>query len=134
MKAALGVSKIWVGLFLVVVMAGGSAWAAESKGSLELQHRTSVGGKQLASGKYTVRWEGTGDQVEVKIYNGNKLVATTPGHVVKVASRQPSDTALVSTNQDGSVSLSEIRFGGKDYALQVSDAAEAGAGAAGASK
>lgn len=98
----------------------GNAWA-ESKGSLELQHRTNVGGKQLASGKYMARWEDT-DEVEVKIYNGSKLVATTPGRVVKVSSRQSGDTVLVSTNQDGSVSLSEIRFGGKDYALQLSDA------------
>ena len=134
MKAAFDVSKTWVGLFLAVVLAAQSAWAAQSKGSLELQHRTTVGGKQLASGKYTVRWEGTGDQVEVQIYNGNKLVATTPGRVVKVATRPPSDTALVSINPDGSVSLSEIRFGGKDYILHLSDATEAGAGAAGSSK
>ena len=133
MKAAFGLSKIAVGLLLALALVATSAWA-ESKGSLELQHRTTVGGTQLASGKYFVRWEGTADPVEVKIYRGSKLVATAPGHVVKVSSRQSSDTALVSTNQDGSLSLSEIRFGGKDYALQLSESGGGGSAAGGASK
>lgn len=131
MKVAFGFTKTWKGLLLALVLVAGNAWAA-SKGSLDLQHRTNVGGAQLASGKYTVRWEGTGDQVEVKIYDGRKLVATTQAHVVKVDSRQSNDTALVSNNQDGSVSLSEIRFGGKDYALQISDTG--GGTAAGSAK
>ena len=125
MKASFGMEKIWKPILLAVVLVANAG--AASKGSLDLQRRTNVGGKQLASGSYTVRWEGTGDQVEVKIYSGNKVVATTPARVVKVDSRQPYDTALVNNNQDGSVSLSEIRFGGKDYALQIS---EAGGGAA----
>ena len=133
MKVAFGVSKSWKGLLLAVVLIAGTAWA-ESRGSLDLQHRTNVGGKQLSSGKYTVRWEGTGDQVEVKIYNGRKLVATTPARVVKVGARQSSSNALVNSNQDGSVSLSEIRFGGKDYVLQLTDAGGGGAAAAGAAK
>ena len=126
MKRSFGCEKTGVGILLALVLVTGSLWAA-SKGSLDLQHRTNVGGKQLASGTYTVRWEGTGDQVEVKIFSGNKLVASAPARVVKVESRQSYDTALVSNNQDGSVSLSEIRFGGKDYALQIS---EGGGGAA----
>ncbi|MBV9179989.1 MAG: hypothetical protein JO356_01640 [Acidobacteria bacterium] len=130
---AVGVSKIGKRLLLVLVLVSATAWA-ESKGSLDLQHRTNVGGTQLASGKYTVRWEGAGDQVEVKIYNGRKLMATTPARVVKVDSRQHMDTALVNSNQDGSQTLSEIRFGGKDYVLHIQDAGGGGAAASGAAK
>jgi hypothetical protein len=129
-KGSFGIEKTWKGILLAVVLVA-NAWAA-SKGSLDLQRRTNVGEKQLASGSYTVRWEGKGDQVEVKIYSGGKLVATAPARVVKVDYRQPYDTALVSNNQDGSVTLSEIRFGGKDYALQIS-AADGGAAAGGGS-
>ena len=133
MKRSFGFEKTGVAILLAMLLVAVSVWAA-SKGSLDLQHRTSVGGKQLESGTYTVRWEGTGDQVEVKIYNGNKLVATTPARMVKIESRQPYDTALVSNNQDGSVSLSEIRFGGKDYALQISEGGGGAAAGAGSAK
>jgi hypothetical protein len=121
------------GIFLaVVVLVAGSAFAA-SKGSLELQHPTSVGGKQLASGNYTVQWDGTGDQVELKIFQGKNAVATTPARVVKVERRQPHNAAITVTNGDGTSSLSQIVFGGKDYALEV--ASEGGAsGAAGAAR
>lgn len=126
MKRSLGFEKTGIAILLAMVFVAVNVWA-ESKGSLDLQHRTNVGGKQLASGTYTVRWEGTGDQVDVKIYKGNKLVASAPARVVKIDSRQGYDAALVSNNQDGSLSLSEIRFGGKGYALQIN---EGGGGAA----
>jgi len=132
-KRSFGVEKTGMAILLAMILVAVNVWAA-SKGSLDLQHRTNVGGKQLASGTYTVRWEGTGDQVDVKIYNGNKLVATAPARVVKVESRQSYDTALVSNNQDGSVSLSEIRFGGKDYALQITQAGGGTTGGAGSAK
>jgi hypothetical protein len=118
------------GIFLgVVVLAGGSALAS-SKGSLELQHPTSVAGKQLASGSYTVRWEGSGDQVDLKIYQGKNVVASTPARVVKVESPATSDSAVVVANSDKTFSLSQIRFGGKKFALElVNDAGGAAAGA-----
>jgi hypothetical protein len=132
-KRSFGFEKAGMAILVAMVFVAVNAWAA-SKGSLDLQHRTNVGGKQLASGNYTVRWEGTGDQVEVKIYNGNKLVATAPARVVKVESRQSYDTALVSANQDGTVTLSEIRFGGKDYALQIAEGGGGAAAGAGSAK
>jgi len=119
------------GLGAVVLLAG-SALAA-SKGSLQLQHPTSVGGKQLATGDYTVQWEGTGDQVELKIYQGKNEVASTSAHVMKVEHPTEYNQAVVSTNGDGSSSLSEIRFRGKNFALQVSNEG-GGSGAAGAAR
>jgi hypothetical protein len=56
-KSHLGLS--FKSIFLAVtVLAAGSALAA-NKGSLELQHPTTIAGKQLAMGSYTVQWEGT---------------------------------------------------------------------------
>ena len=81
MKSHLGLSL--KSIFLVVtVLAAGSALAA-NKGSLELQHPTTVAGKQLAIGNYTVQWEGSGDQVDLKIYQGKNVVASTPARVLK---------------------------------------------------
>ncbi len=115
-----------------VVLLAGSALAA-SKGSLQLQHPTSVGGKQLATGDYTVQWEGAGDQVELKIYQGKNEVASTSAHVMKVEHPSEYNQAVVSTNGDGTASLSEIRFRGKNFALQVGNEG-GGSGAAGAAR
>ena len=116
-----------------MVFIAASSWAA-SKGSLELSQPTDVGGQQLGSGKYTVRWEGSGDEVELKIYNGSRVVASTPARRVKVQSRMPADSAVVSHNDNGSVSLTEIRLGGKDFALHIGEGNAGGAASAGAAK
>jgi hypothetical protein len=108
-------------------MLAGSAFAA-NKGSLTLQHETGVAGKQLAAGEYMVRWDGAGDQVDLKIYQGKKMVLATPVRVVKV-SRPSNNSAVINANADGTFTLSQIRFGGKDFALEVvSDSAGAGSG------
>ena len=118
----------WTGILLAaIVLVAGSAFAS-SKGSLELQHATSVAGKQLQQGNYTVRWDGSGDQVQLKIYKGKNEVASAPARLVKVQPSQ-SNSAVVNTDSNGNFSLAEIRFGGKDYALQIlSNAAGASAG------
>jgi len=122
------------GIFLaVMVLAAGSALAA-SKGSLELQHPTSVAGKQLAKGNYTVLWDGTGDQVELKVYQGKNVVASTPARVVKVEHPIASDSAVVNSNSDGTLTLSQIRFGGKKFALELVNDAGGSAAGAGASR
>lgn len=132
MKSHLGLSL--KSIFLAVtVLAAGSALAA-NKGTLELQHPTTVAGKQLAMGNYTVQWEGTGDQVDLKIYQGKNVVASTPARVLKIDHPIGSNSAVVATNGDKTYTLSEIRFAGKKFALGiVNDASGAGAGASGGS-
>jgi hypothetical protein len=110
------------------------AFAESNKGSMFLGQTTNVAGKQLASGNYKVQWEGSGDQVELKIYLGKNTVASLPARVVKVDHAYGSDSSLVNKNDDGSFSLSEIRFGGKKFALQVGGEGGGAAGAAGAAK
>jgi hypothetical protein len=117
-------------LLTAVVLIAANTFAASNKGSLELQHPASVAGKQLATGNYTLRWEGTGDQVELKIYHGKDVVASTPAKLVQVEHPTPSNSAVVNTNSDGSYSLSQIRFGGKHYALEIPAEGEGASGAA----
>ena len=119
-------------LLAAVVLLAGSALAA-SKGSLELQHPTNVAGKQLNAGTYTVQWEGTGDQVELKLYQGKNVVASTSARVVKEGRPAARASAVVVANGDGTSSLSEIRFRGKDFALQLSNEG-GGSGASGATR
>jgi hypothetical protein len=115
-----------------IVLLAVSAWA-ESKGSLGLQHPTSVGGKTLATGNYTVRWQGAGDQVQLKIYKGKSEVASLPAHLVQLSATPEYDSAVISNDASGTPSLSEIRFGGKKFALHISGEG-GGASSSGASK
>jgi hypothetical protein len=93
------------------------AWS-ESKGPLYLAHPTNVAGRMLASGNYTLRWEGAGEQVQVKIYQGKNEVAAVPARVIQLSSPASFDSAVVKT-EGGTTSLSEIRFVGKKSALHV---------------
>ena len=127
------VSRICKSVFAsALVLLAVGAWAG-SKGSLGLQHPTNVGGKTLATGDYTVRWEGTGDQVQVKIYKGKTEMASLPARVIQLSSAPGSDSAVVKNDGSAIPSLSEIRFGGKKYALHISGEG-GGASSSGASK
>jgi len=92
---------------------------ASSKGSLQLQHPTNVAGKQLATGSYTVQWDGTGDQVNLKIYQGKKEVASTSAQVVKLTQPASYDQTITSAASDGASALTEIRFRGKNFGLRL---------------
>jgi hypothetical protein len=95
-----------------------SAFAA-SKGTLQIHEPVTVAGTQLRAGDYKVAWDGTGSNVEVNIMKGKDVVAKTPARLVELDRTPADDAAVVSSNSDGSHSLSQIRFHGKKYALAI---------------
>ncbi len=107
-------------LGLVLLLAAG-AWAGSSSGSLSVADPVSVAGKQLAPGDYKVKWEGTGSNVEVSILRGKEVVATAPAHIQELSQESRSNAAVVRKNSDGSKSMTEIRFGGKKFALALGE-------------
>jgi hypothetical protein len=96
-----------------------SVFAASNKGSMELLNAVTVSGKQLPAGDYSVKWDGSGPNVELNILRGNKVVATTPARLIDLTRTASSNAAVVKSNDDGSRSLAEIHFGGKKYALAI---------------
>ena len=106
-------------LGLTLLLASG-AFAA-SKGTLQLTDSTSVGSKQLKPGDYTVTWDGDGPNVQLNILKGSKVVTTVPAHVVTVDHSPANNTTLANENVDGTKSLSEIRFSGKHYVLEIGE-------------
>jgi hypothetical protein len=115
-----------------VLLLSGSAFAA-SKGPLELQEPATVAGTQLKTGTYTVQWEGTGDQVQLKIYRGKKEVASTSARVVTLEKPVDRDATLLRRNDDGTLTVTRINFGRKNFALEISGEG-GGSGSAGASR
>lgn len=132
-KASVSYTRVLHGLVLAsAVLFAASAFAA-NKGSFDLQHPTQVGGQELAAGSYRVQWEGTGNDVQLTILRGSKQVATSSARVVDMKIKSPETSALVTVNSDGSRSLSQIRFRGKSFALDLGGEG-AGAGSGGAGK
>ena len=80
-----------------------------------------VAGKQLAVGNYKLTWDGSGSSVQLNIMQGKNVVATVPARVIELDRPSTDDSAVVSSNSDGSKSLSEIRFSGKKYALAIGE-------------
>lgn len=120
-------SKIFnLALISLAMLQATSAFAA-NKGSLQVDSPTNVAGKQLTAGDYTVRWEGAGPSVDVKIMQGNKVLATVPAKLIILDSASSYDAAVVNNNGDGSRSLSQIRFSGKKFALEIGGESSAAA-------
>jgi hypothetical protein len=92
---------------------------AASKGSLQVLDQVTVNGQALKAGDYNLKWDGTGSNVQLSILKGSKVVATTPAQVINLQSSPNNNAAVLKNNPDGSRTLSEIRFGGKKYALAI---------------
>ena len=127
MKFANLYKSLLLGLTLLLAV---GAFAATNKGSMQILDSVNVSGTTIPAGQYSLKWEGTGQNVQLSILRGNKVVATTPAHVVDLNQSAQSNQALVKS-ENGGRSLSEVRFEGKKYALQIGG--EAGMAEAGGS-
>jgi hypothetical protein len=73
----------------------------------------------LQPGDYTVTWDGDGPNVQLNIMRGHKVVTTVPAQVVAMDHPPTHNSVVATDNGNGTKSLSEIRFSGKKYVLQV---------------
>ncbi|MGH9499907.1 MAG: hypothetical protein ACRD3L_12280 [Terriglobales bacterium] len=118
------VSKgLLLGVTLLLATSGFASSA--NKGTLQLFDSATVAGQNLKAGDYSLKWEGTGSNVQLSILQGSKVVASTPARLVDLSQATGSDSAVLKSNGDGSRSLAEIRFGGKKYAIAIGDEATA---------
>ena len=115
------VSKMFKGLLLGLALLLATSAFAANKGSLQFSDPVTVSGKQLKAGDYTVKWEGSGPNVELNILQGKNVVATVPARLIDLNRSSDSNAAVMKLNGDGSKSLSEIRFLGKKYALAIGE-------------
>ena len=101
----------------LAVLLASSAFAS-NKGSLQVREPFEVNGQQLAPGEYQLRWDGAGANVEVSFMQGKKEIAKTSAKVVTLEKAYGYDSAVVD-HASGKATVSEIRFGGKKYALTI---------------
>jgi len=115
------VSKTLV-LGLALVLAS-SAFAA-TKASLQLDNAVSVNGTTLKPGDYKLLWEGTGPNVELSILQGKNVVVKAPAHVVELETPAANDATVTRKTDSGPNSLSSIRFQGKKFSLELTEASD----------
>jgi len=113
------------GLTLLLATSVFAANTHNNKGSLQLQNSVTVSGKTVPAGDYSVKWEGTGSNVQLNILQGSKVVASTSARLVDLNQSSVSDSTVLKSNGDGSKSLAEIRFGGKKFAIALDESASA---------
>jgi hypothetical protein len=101
----------------LAVLLASSAFAS-NKGSLQVGEPFEVNGQQLAAGDYQLRWDGTGPNVEVTFLQGSKEVAKTTAKVVALDRAYNTNSAVLDHN-NGKATISELRFGGKKFALAI---------------
>jgi len=109
------------GLVLGLAVLLATSAFASNKGTLQLVDAAVVSGKQLPAGDYSVKWEGSGSNVQLSIMQGKNVVATTAARVVDLGQSADNDSAVIRTNADGSKSLTEVRFNGKKFALAIGE-------------
>jgi len=112
----------------LAVLLATSAFAS-NKGTVQLRESFEVNGQQLAPGEYQLRWDGTGANVEVSFIQGKKEVAKAPAKVVALDKAYSDDSAVLEKTS-GKTCISQIRFAGKKYVLDLgaTEKAEMGAG------
>ena len=116
-------------LGLAVLLATGAF--AGNKGTLSVQEAVQVNGQQLPAGEYQLRWEGSGSDVQLSFMQGKKEVAKTAAKVIDLEKAFPYDSAVI--DRSSGVSLSQVRFAGKKFALTIGGS-EASAMSASSSK
>jgi len=115
MKFTTFAKSLVLGLALLLAC---SAFAA-TKGSLHLQSAATINGTQLKPGDYKLEWDGSGPNVEVSILKGKNVVTKTQAKVVDLSSPALNDAAVVQKNDDGTSSITSVRFEGKKVALDL---------------
>ena len=100
---------------------------AANKGTLHVSSPETVAGERLTAGDYTVRWEGAGPTIELRIMQRAKVVAAVPAKLVTLESASPSDSVISEIDGNGCRTVSQIFFSGKRFALHVEEVSTAAA-------
>jgi len=118
MKFATVTKSAVMGLALLLAS---SAFAA-SKANMTLNHPTTVNGTQLKAGDYKLEWDGSGPDVQLSIVQGKNVIAKVPAKVVGLNNKAANDAAVLKDNGNGTTSLTEARFAGKNFSLKIGQA------------
>ena len=102
-----------------LVFSSGAFAGDANKGNLHLEDRTTIDGKLVNPGHYTIEWTGTGPTVQVTLLHGKQTVATFPAHITEQPTPNHDGAYSSATAPDGSSRLTAIYISGKRTALEL---------------
>jgi len=111
-------SKVFASLAMAMLFAT-TAFAAANKTSIQVNNGVTVGGKTLSPGKYTVTWEGQGQNVDLTVIKGKELIVKTPARLLDLPGVSANNAVVVKDNPDGTRALSQIQISGKKFVLDL---------------
>ncbi len=111
-------SHILKSLLVALALLSVPSLFAANRGSLHVSSLEDVAGQPLEPGDYTVQWVDSGPNVELRIMQGKRVVATAIANVTPLQNVSVSDSVVVQTT-GGKRSLSQIFFSGKTVALEI---------------
>ncbi len=119
-------SRRLIGILLLALAATLTARAqafAKDAHSINLPLDAVVSNTHIDPGHYQIQWDSHGPGVTVSFSNKGKVVATTRGNLVERGKKYSTNSVV--SNSDGSHSIQEIRFAGKNRVLVLGEAAPA---------
>jgi len=108
-----------VKLVLVILIVIGSnlqAWANNGK-TVSFRTEVTLNGSKLPSGYYEISWVSHSPEATVTFAKTGQATVTAMGKWVDRGAKYHTDAVVYSNNPDGSHTLLEIRFAGKNQAL-----------------
>jgi hypothetical protein len=116
--------SVWFALLAVCISM--SAFAKDkNEGKFTLSSPAQVGSTQLQPGDYKATWEGSGEDVQVKILQGKSVVATTSAKLVQNQQPAPYSAVTLSTPTNGRATVNGLSFDRRKESLVFSSAESA---------
>jgi hypothetical protein len=113
-------------LFVFALTLTTGAFAASKSQNFTLYHDSQLNGTTLPAGEYTVVYDTTGSNAQVKFMKGKKEMASATGQV-KQLDKKPAYNQVVVTNEGGAQNISELDFHSSGTGISfVSSSANAG--------
>lgn len=101
---------------LVMLATGPVLWANNEK-TLPLRTEVSLNGQKLTAGFYEISWVSHSPEATVTFVRAGHVMVTAMGRWVDRGAKSSTDAFVYTNNSDGSHTLLEIRFAGKNQAL-----------------
>lgn len=108
--------KILVLLIVAALAVNLAAWASNEK-TLPLRTEVSLNGSKLTTGFYEISWVSHSPEATVTFTRAGHVMMTAMGKWVDRGVKYTTDAFVYTNNPDGSHTLVEIRFAGKNQAL-----------------
>ncbi len=107
----------WISAWVFVASAGLAAAATPQSKKVDFPDTVRWAGKTLHSGQHTVAWQGDPGNLDVKILDGNKLLAEGRGRLETSKTKYDNDAVVTHEAGSGTPVLTGIELGGRTAEL-----------------